>query len=140
MENNKKQCKQNVAIIGCWILFFVIMFFLAGCSKADRVNYNISEQAENFQIYRRITVINVRDNSMLYELEAFFNLDNTNYNELVVTSEIGHNKFTKDFIYLNDYTTYVVQQLEAENVSPYHYNFIIYPKMIIPATIDIELD
>lgn len=140
MEHNKKRFGQ--AVIGCWILclFLAIMSFLAGCSKADRVNYNISEQAENFQIYRRITVINVRDNSMLYELEAFFNLDNTNYNELVVTSEIGHNKFTKDFIYLNDYTTYVVQQLEAENVNPYHYNFIIYPKMIIPATIDIELD
>lgn len=131
--------KKFCALLVFTLTLGLIVFCLSGCSKADTVNYNISHKADNFGILRRITVINVRDNNMLYELEAFFSLSNSNANELIVTSQIGEDKYTKDYIYLNEYTTYVVQQLEADNVSPYHYKFTIFPRMIAQL-VDIDVD
>ena len=33
---------------------------LAGCSEADKVSYNVSKEADNFNVRRRVTVINTR--------------------------------------------------------------------------------
>lgn len=34
----------------------MVLFAAAGCSEADKVNHNISQQAEYFQSERRVTV------------------------------------------------------------------------------------
>lgn len=103
---------------------------LCGCSEASRVRRNLNQEADNFNIQRRITVLNARTDKVLLEMEGTFSLSNNIANELVVTCEVGEGKYQKHYIYLNDYTLYVVEDISGANVDPYHYELNIIPEMV----------
>lgn len=121
-------------IVSSILVVVLSMICLAGCStQADRVSENISQQADNFNVIRRLTVVNSRSDKVLYELVAAFSIETDSVDgQLEVVSEVGPNQYKKDFIRLNDWTTYVVQDLSGANVSKYHYEFNILPQMLIP--------
>ena len=112
------------------VLAIIMALSLIGCREAERVSYNVSKEADNFNICREIIVLNVRDEKVLYTLTGYFSLQNEGNNELVVISEIDKGKYKKDFIYLNEYTTYVCTDLTGATVDPYHYELNILPEMI----------
>ena len=103
---------------------------LSGCSEASRVRRNLNQEADNFNIQRRITVLNARTDKVLLEMEGTFSLSYISDNELVVTCEVGEGKYQKHYIYLNDYTLYVVEDISGANVDPYHYELNIIPEMV----------
>lgn len=110
-----------------------IAALLAGCStQADRVSHNISKEADNFNVIRRIAVINARTGKPLFELIGAFSLGNNGSNELTVTCHTGPNEYKKHFIYLNEYTMYVVEDISGAEVSPYKYEINYLPEMIVP--------
>ena len=111
---------------------------LTACRKATVASYNVSKEADNFNVLRRITVVNTRSDNILYELEGFFSLKNTNTKEIAVISRTGEDAYKKDFIYLNEWTTYVVEDLDGSDVSPYHYELTIIPKSYPFVVPDIE--
>lgn len=41
-----------------WVMAVILIMGLSGCREADRVSYNISLEADNFNTIRQITVIN----------------------------------------------------------------------------------
>ena len=105
-------------------LIFIPIFialFLVGCSEADRVNHNISNQAEYFQCERRLTVYNARTDLIIMTVEGYMNISNNTSNELVCTVKVGPNEYKKNYIYLNDYTLYVVEDITGTHTDPYHY-------------------
>ena len=103
---------------------------LCGCSEASRVRRNLNQEADNFNIQRRITVLNARTDKVLLEMEGTFSLSNNSDNELVVTCEVGEGKYQKHYIYLNSYTLYVVEDISGADVDPYHYELNIIPEMV----------
>ena len=103
---------------------------LCGCSEASRVRRNLNQEADNFNIQRRITVLNARTDKVLLEMEGTFSLSNNSDNELVVTCEVGEGKYRKHYIYLNSYTLYVVEDISGADVDPYHYELNIIPEMV----------
>mgnify|MGYP004503004469 FL=1 len=103
---------------------------LCGCSEAGRVRRNLNQEADNFNIQRRITVLNARTDKVLLEMEGTFSLSNNSDNELVVTCEVGEGKYRKHYIYLNSYTLYVVEDISGADVDPYHYELNIIPEMV----------
>jgi hypothetical protein len=114
----------------------LLAFTLAGCGReSSRVSYNIGKEADNFNVCREITVINIRDDKVLYTLQGFFSLQNEGSNELVVISEVGDGVYKKDFIYLSDWTTYVCTDLTGAKVDRYHYELNILPQMVGGVTI-----
>lgn len=118
----KKLCFALVAAL------FVTL--LSGCRESDRVAINISQKADNFNVTRKITVVNIRDNTILYELIGKCSLKNEGSNELSVISEVSKGQYKKDLIYLSDWTTYIVQDVSGAFVDPYHYEVNILPQMI----------
>ena len=118
--------KKKIAIL---LTSIILLLSLTGCREASRVSYNISQEADNFNVCRRITVINIRSSEVLYTLEGFFSLSNEGSNELCVISEIGEGQYKKDFIYLSEWTTYVCSDLSGADVSRYHYELNILPQM-----------
>ena len=103
---------------------------LCGCSEASRVRRNLNQEADNFNIQRRITVLNASTDKVLLEMEGTFSLSNNSDNELVVTCEVGEGKYQKHYIYLNSYTLYVVEDISGADVDPYHYELNIIPEMV----------
>lgn len=106
-----------------FVVFALVAILCAatGCSEADRVNTNLSKQAEYFECERRVTVWNARTDNVLLYIEGYINIDNNDSNELVVTAKTGSSDYKKNYVYLNDYTLYVVEDITGTHTDPYHY-------------------
>lgn len=105
----------------------VLMLFAIGCRQSDVVAYNIGKEADAFNVQRKITVINARTDTIMLEMIGTFSLQNNNSNELEVICEVGPGVYQKHFIYLNEYTLYVVEDVSNTNVSKYSYELNILP-------------
>ena len=106
----------------------LMCIMLAGCTEADQVSQNISMEANNFNVTRKLTVINARTDNVLLEMVGTFSLSNNNSNELEVICEVGEGRYQKHFVYLNDYTMYVVEDISGADVDKYHYEINFLPE------------
>lgn len=114
------------------VLLLLCAVLLSACTEAERVSYNVSKEADNFNVIRRLTVINMRSDAPLFELVGQFSISNTGTNELAVVCETAPNDYKKHYIYLNDWTMYVVEDIGGADVSPYRYEINFLPEMIVP--------
>lgn len=114
----------------------IVASMLCGCvhTEASQVNHNLSQEADNFNITRRITVMNARTDTILLDMTGNFSLSNNGSNELVVTCELEDGTYKKNYIYLNEYTLYVVEDLSGSNVDPYHYEINFLPEWGLSVT------
>jgi uncharacterized lipoprotein NlpE involved in copper resistance len=118
------------------MVLVVCMTMLVGCSdrQSDRVSYNISQQADNFNVTRRLAVINARTDEPIFELIGNFSMSNSAYKELEIIVEVAPGQYKKHFVYLNEWTIYVVEDVSGAYVDQYHYEVNFLPEMIIPVT------
>ena len=117
-------------IISILIIIVMMSTFLVGCSEADKVNYNISKQAEYFECERRITVYNARTDKIVFVAEGYMNIANNSTQELVVTFKIGANEYKKNYVYLNEWTLYVVEDITGTHTDPYHYKMYFHTEIL----------
>ena len=112
--------KKIIAIIMTIVVFMCVA---TGCmtQEADKVNHNMSVAADNFGCERRITVYNARTDTIILYVEGYMSISNNSHSELVVTCKVGPEEYKKDYIYLNDYTLYVVEDITGTHADPYHY-------------------
>lgn len=92
-----------------------------GCSEADKANYNISKQADYFESERKLTVYNARTDTIILEAEGYMSISNNDNGELVCTVKTGKNTYKKNYVYLNENTMYVVEDITGTHTDPYHY-------------------
>lgn len=92
-----------ICVVAC-LMMLVGCMVLCSCSEADKVNRNISKQANYFEAERRITVYNARTDNVILEMEGAMSISNNDNNELVCTVKTGPNEYKKNYIYLNEYT------------------------------------
>lgn len=119
-------------------LLAVSMMLMAGCNEADRVSYNISKEADNFNTIRQITVINCIQGDVLFQMTGKMSIyaDNSD-NQLEITIEDENGQYKKHFIGLSDNVTYVVEDVtDLQRVSKYKYTLNFNPKMWIPVDVD----
>ena len=103
------------------VLLAALVLILTGCSEADKVNANLSKQADYFECERRITVYNARTDNIVLEAEGYMSISNNTSGELVVTVKTGPSTYKQNYIYLNSYTLYVVEDITGTHTDPYHY-------------------
>ena len=112
---------------------------LTGCqTEAQRVSYNLSQQAENFNIVRQLTVINCIEGDVLFQMTGRMSITaDTADNQLEIIVEDG-GTYVKHFVGLSDNVTYVVEDLNlgANAVQKYKYTLNFNPNMWIP--VDVE--
>lgn len=107
---------------------------LTGCeTEAQRVSYNISQEADNFNTIRQITVINCIQGDVLFQMTGKMSITaDVSDNQLEVIVEDDNGKYKKHFIGLSDNVTYVVEDITDGDVSKYHYTLNFNPKMWVP--------
>ena len=113
-------------IIGLVLAIALCAGCMAGCTAASNVNYNLSQSADNFECLRKITVYNARTDLIVMEMEGYMSLSNTSTSELVVTCKTGANEYKKNYIYLNEYVIYVVEDITGTATDPFHYKVHFY--------------
>lgn len=117
----------------CLLLVCVLsVSLLCGCglgTEASNVNLNLNAAANNFECLRKITVYNARTDLIIFEIEGYLSLHNNSSQELVVTCKTGENEYKKNYVYLNDYVLYVVEDITGAVTDPYHYKVHFYTAM-----------
>lgn len=119
--------KKVFAII---MILVVMAASLVGCTEAQRVNHNVTMQANYFECERRITVYNARTDTVIFVAEGYMNISNDSTNELVVTFKTGANEYKKNYIYLNEWTLYVVEDITGTHTDPYHYKMYFHTNIL----------
>ena len=103
-----------------------LLCYFTGCTSADTVNHNLSQAADNFEVVRKITVYNARTDLIIMEMEGNMSISNNLNDELVVTCMTGPHQYKKNYIYLNEYVIYVVEDITGTVTDPYHYKVHFY--------------
>lgn len=123
----------------CIALSVLLLSVLAtGCSEASRVSYNLSKQADNFNVVRQLTVINCIEGDVLFQMTGKLSITaDTVDNQLEITVE-DDGTYVKHFVGLSDNVTYVVEDLNlgANEVNKYRYTLNFNPNMWIPVEIE----
>lgn len=57
-------------------------------------------------------------------------ISNNGTKELVVTFKVGNEQYKKNYIYLNDYTLYVVEDISGTHTDPYHYKMYFHTQVL----------
>ena len=101
-----------------------------GCGdEARNVEYNITRQADNFNVVRKITVINCIQGDVLFEMTGKMSVTaDTPDNQLEVLVE-DDGVYKKHFIGLSDNVTYVIEDITGTDVDKYHYTLTYNPNM-----------
>jgi len=132
VQNNMKK------IILPMLLILVSGLVLGGCTDADVASYNLSKDADQFKVNRRIVFYNGISGEYILTIEGFCSLGNDDPSgELSVTCKTGEDSYKKHFLGLSDNVTYFAEQIESKDVSANHYKVIFKPSTIIP-DIDIK--
>lgn len=128
--------KVKIKILTGILLLCLTATFAGSCTQARRVSQNISQQADNFNVIRRLTVLNARTDKPMFELVSAFSITvDSEDKQLEVVCETGPNEYKKHFIGLNEWTLYVVEDIGGSDVSKYHYEVNFLPEMILPVTL-----
>ena len=135
----KRNVVRIILIVAAILIFCIVTMSLTSCRQSDFVSNNISKEADNFNVCRRITVINSRTDTIIYELEGVFSLSNSLNDELEIICKTGENEYKKHFIYLTDTILYVVEDMSGADISPYHYEVTFYPQMFVDGIVDFEI-
>ena len=110
---------------------------LSGCSEADKVSYNLSQEADNFNDIRQVTVINCLQGDVLFQMTGKMSITaDVSDNQLEVVVEDEKGEYKKHLIGLSDNVTYVVEDITAGDVEKYKYTLNFNPKMWLPVEID----
>lgn len=122
------------------LLFTALLtiMLLTGCeTQADRVSHNLSQQADNFNVVRQLTVINCIEGDVLFQMTGKMSIKaDTADNQLEVIVENEGGNYKKHFIGLSDNVTYVVEDMDVTSVSKYRYTLNYNPKMWIPINLE----
>ena len=123
----------------CLVLFIIMTMAFVGCeTEASRVSYNLSQQADNFNNVRQVTVINCLQGDVLFQMTGKISITADTYdNQLEIIVEDENGKYKKHFIGLSDNVTYVVEDITSGNVDNYKYTLNFNPKMWLPIGADI---
>ncbi|MGV3043514.1 beta-sandwich lipoprotein [Staphylococcus rostri] len=114
------------------------LFLLSACgNEAERVSYNLSEESDNFNTVRKITVINAIKQDIIFQMSGRMSIKaDPKENQLEVVVEKQNGEYQKHIIGLSDNVSYVVEDVTTKDVSKYQYEINYNPKMWIPAKPD----
>ena len=127
--------KKIFAYIITVVAVAVIILSLTGCEarEAERVSYNISKEADNFNVTRRLTVINSRSDKCVLQMTGKMSIEDVT-DGIAVLVELDPDKgiYQKHYIYLNEWTMYTVEDVSGVGVSKYAYELEFMPQTLVP--------
>ena len=127
-------------IVGIIALAVLSVGVLAGCdTQASRVEYNLTQEADNFNIVRQLTVINCLQGDVLFQMTGRMSITadvEDNQLEIIVENEDGN--YTKHFVGLSDNVTYTIEDLNLgkNDVKKYKYTLNFNPNMWLPYEVE----
>lgn len=108
---------------------------LGACrNDAEVASANLSKDADNFKVARRVIFYNGVTNDYMLEIKGLCSIAaGTSAKSITVTCKVSEGQYKKHLLGLSDNVTYFVEQLDAVNVSTSFYTVTFKPSVIIPS-------
>lgn len=129
--------KKKFVLIISLLIFSIPLLTWCIDSEANMVSHNLSQEADNFNDIRQLTVINCIQGDVLFQMTGRMSIkaDMTD-NQLEVIIEDENGEYKKHFIGLSDNVTYVVEDITSDDIDRYHYVLNFNPKMWLPYKVE----
>jgi hypothetical protein len=125
--------------IAIFMMLAACIFMLASCTQADNVRNNLKREADDFNVRRRITVLNTRTDTPMMQITGLISISTDDDGDLNITIEKAPNEYVLNYAHLSQDTTYIVEQIETKEVNKYQYEIKFYPTQLISGWFDIQL-
>ncbi len=120
------------------ILLLIMMLLLSSTAcvrESDKVSYNLSLEADSFNVVRQLTVINCIQGDVLFQMTGKISIEKNSAKQLEIMVEDENGNYQKHFVGLSDNVTYTVEQLRGVDVNQYKYTLNYNPKMWMPVEV-----
>lgn len=121
------------------IVLIVTAMSLSACRQSDVVRSNLKREADDFNIRRRITVLNTRTDTPMMQITGLLSISTDDDGDLNITIEKAPGEYVLNYAHLSQDTTYIVEQIETKEVSKYQYEIKFYPSQLISGWYDLQL-
>lgn len=122
----KTKLRKFPKIVSLFLLVCMLLSTCISCTAADTVKQNIKVSADNFEVLRKITVYNARTDLVIMCVEGYFSISNNSSKELQITCKVAEDTYKLNYVYLNEYTLYVIEDISGTVTDPYHYKVHYY--------------
>ena len=128
----KKTTFKIITIILVCVCVVAFTILLSGCSQAGTVTHNIQKDADKFNVYRKITFVNLYTNEPLYSAEGYFSIqttyDNTYQGQqgIGLVFKVGADEYKMDYFSIDNNVAYVIEQTENTTTNPYYWKIVWY--------------
>lgn len=120
------------------IMLCISVLALTSCRQADVVRHNLRREADDFNVRRRITVMNTRTDTPMMQITGLIAIDVDDDGDLNITIEKAPNEYVLNYAHLSQDTTYIVEQIETKEVNKYQYEIKFYPSHLVSGWYDIR--
>lgn len=111
----------------------VVSLCCLSCSSDSEVaSYNVSQDAHQFKVFRRVVFYNGITNEYILEIRAYCSVTLESDGRVSVIIKTENGTYLKHYLGLSDNVTYFCEQLEPSSVSSTHYKVLFKPASIIP--------
>lgn len=121
------------------LMLVVMVFVLASCTESEKVRHNLKREADDFNVRRRITVLNTRTDKPMMQITGLLSISLDKDGDLNITIEKAPGEYVLNYAHLSQDTTYIVEQIETKEVSKYQYEIIFYPKNLVSGWFDVKI-
>lgn len=128
----KSKFKKIICVTILILLVLCLCIGLTACTSAEIVKHNIQRTADKFDVYRRITFVNLQTGELLYSAEGYFSLQTTVDNtyqgqqEIGLIFKTGGDQYQMHYFSINNNVAYVIEQTENTTTDPYHWKIVWY--------------
>lgn len=125
-------------IIKPLLLTLLAVLFLVGGRESSKVSYNVSREADSFGVVRRVTVINMRSDNIVFEAVGNIAIDTSSEEKLIVIAKTDEDTYKKHYINMTEWNMYVVEDIEGAKADKYKYEVRYIPEAVIPLEVITE--
>lgn len=128
--------KKRVLLI---LALLIMLLVMTACRQSSTVTYNLKREADDFNIRRRITVLNTRTDTPMMQITSLLAISADSDGDLNITIEKAPGEYVLNYAHLSQDTTYIVEQIETKEVSKYQYEIKFYPSRIVSGWVDVRI-
>ena len=114
------------------LLTLLAALLLVGCRESSKVSYNVSREADSFGVVRRVTVINMRSDNIVFEAVGNIAIDTSDSEKLIVIMQTDEDTYKKHYINMTEWNMYVVEDVEGAKADQYKYEIRYIPEAVTP--------
>lgn len=111
---------------------------MVSCSKADRVSHNLSREADELNITRRVTVINGITNQIIFQATGQMSIEYVEERKQLNIIALGENgEYKKHIVGISDNVSYMVEDITGMKGVDTKYRLYFNPDMVVPIEVKV---